>query len=294
MAKGGELDLRAYVMVSDDSGDVAHYLARGPQSALYGGRVWVRAIKLYADGALGSRGAALLEPYSDDDSAMGFCNYTQDEFTALVRAAYQRNIQVGAHVIGDRAADMLTTAIETVYKEEPKPDPRFRMIHLTVLNEDIIQRIRKLPVIVDTQPLFIHTDMPWMSERVGERSKYVNAWGRLLKEGMILTGGSDAPGTGHNPWEGIYAAVTRKNLSGAPEGGWHPENCISVYEALRMYTANAAYSSFEENIKGTITEGKLADFVVLDEDIFAMAPEKIKDIKVRATYLGGRAVYERD
>ena len=249
--------------------------------------------KLFVDGNLGGRTAALLEPYSDDPDTVGHCNYTQDEFTALVRAAYQRNIQVGTHVIGDRAADMLTTAIETVYNEDPKPDPRFRMIHMTVLNEDIIQRISKLPVIIDTQPLFIHTDMPWMYDRVGERSKYVNPWGRLLKEGMILTGGSDAPGTGHDPWEGIYAIVNRKDLGGTPDGGWYPENCVSVYEALRMYTANAAYSSFEEDIKGTIKEGKLADFVVLDEDIFKMDPMKIKDIKVRATYLGGKAVYER-
>ena len=221
--------------------------------------------KLFVDGNLGGRTAALLEPYSDDPDTVGHCNYTQDEFTALVRAAYQRNIQVGTHVIGDRAADMLTTAIETVYNEDPKPDPRFRMIHMTVLNEDIIQRISKLPVIIDTQPLFIHTDMPWMYDRVGERSKYVNPWGRLLKEGMILTGGSDAPGTGHDPWEGIYAIVNRKDLGGTPDGGWYPENCVSVYEALRMYTANAAYSSFEEDIKGTIKEGKLADFVVLDD-----------------------------
>ena len=170
--------------------------------------------KLFVDGNLGGRTAALLEPYSDDPDTVGHCNYTQDEFTALVRAAYQRNIQVGTHVIGDRAADMLTTAIETVYNEDPKPDPRFRMIHMTVLNEDIIQRISKLPVIIDTQPLFIHTDMPWMYDRVGERSKYVNPWGRLLKEGMILTGGSDAPGTGHDPWEGIYAIVNRKDLGG--------------------------------------------------------------------------------
>lgn len=249
--------------------------------------------KLFVDGNLGGRTAALLEPYSDDPDTVGHCNYTQDEFTALVRAAYQRNIQVGTHVIGDRAADMLTTAIETVYNEDPKPDPRFRMIHMTVLNEDIIKRISKLPVIIDTQPLFIHTDMPWMYDRVGERSKYVNPWGRLLKEGMILTGGSDAPGTGHDPWEGIYAIVNRKDLGGTPDGGWYPENCVSVYEALRMYTANAAYSSFEEDIKGTIKEGKLADFVVLDEDIFKMDLMKIKDIKVRATYLGGKAVYER-
>lgn len=251
--------------------------------------------KMYADGNFGGHTAALLEPFSDKPDTSGQANYTQEEMTARVRAAYERNIQVGMHVIGDRAADMFTTAIETVYHENPKPDPRFRMIHLSVLNEDIIQRIKKLPVIVDVQPMFIHTDMPWIEARVGaQRAPYVNPWGKLLREGIILTGGSDAPGTPHDPWEGIYAAVTRKNLSGAPEGGWYPENCISVYEALCMYTKNAAYSSYEENIKGTITAGKLADFVVIDDDIFVMDPMKIKDIKVKYTYLGGRLVYGRN
>ena len=249
--------------------------------------------KLFVDGNLGGHTAAMLEPYTDKTNTCGLWNYSQEELTALVRAAYERNIQVGTHVIGDRAADMLTTAIETVYKENPKPDPRFRMIHMTVLNEDIIRRISQLPVVVDTQPLFIHTDMPWMYDRVGERSKYVNPWGMLLKAGVVMSGGSDAPGTGHNPWQGIYAVVTRKDLGGTPDGGWYPENCISVYEALRMYTVNAAYSSYEEDIKGSITEGKLADFVVLDEDIFAMDAEKIKEIQVRSTYLGGKCVYER-
>ena len=251
--------------------------------------------KMYADGNFGGHTAALLKPFSDKPDTSGQANYTQEEMTARVRAAYERNIQVGMHVIGDRAADMFTTAIETVYQENPKPDPRFRMIHMSVLNEDIIQRIKKLPVIVDVQPMFIHTDMPWIEARVGaQRAPYVNPWGKLLREGIILTGGSDAPGTPHDPWEGIYAAVTRKNLSGAPEDGWYPENCISVYEALCMYTKSAAYSSYEENIKGTIKAGKLADFVVIDDDVFAMDPMKIKDIKVKYTYLGGKLVYERN
>ncbi|WP_369282647.1 amidohydrolase [Oscillibacter sp. GMB15532] len=250
--------------------------------------------KLYADGNFGGYSAALLEPFSDRPDTCGQANYTQEEMTARIRAAYERNIQVAVHVIGDRAADMLTTAIETVYRENPKPDPRFRMIHMSVLNEDVIQRIKKLPVMVDIQPMFIHTDMPWIEARVGAaRAPYVNPFGRLLREGILLTGGSDAPGTPHDPWEAIYAAVTRKNLEGKPEGGWYPENCISVYDAVCMYTKNAAYSSYEENIKGTVTVGKLADFIVLDEDVFAMDPMKIKDIQVRSTYLGGKLVYER-
>ena len=248
--------------------------------------------KLFIDGNLGGRTSALLEAYSDDATAFGSTNYTQEELTERVREAYQRNIQVGIHVIGDRAADMFVKAIETVYAEDPKPDARFRLIHLSLVNEDLIARIKKLPVVADIQPMFIHTDLPFLEDRLGqERCKYSNAWGRLLKEGILMTGGSDGPGSPYDPLEGIWAAVCRTNLSGEPAGGWHPEHKISVYEAACLYTKNAAYASFEEGVKGTIEEGKLADFVVLDGDIFAIDPMMIKDVNVVKTVLGGKTVY---
>ena len=248
--------------------------------------------KLFLDGAFGGHTAAMIDPYSDEPENSGVLNYTQEELTGLIREAASRHLQVGVHVIGDKAAEMLTTAIEAVHAEGLMPDPRFRMIHMQLLNEDIIARIKKLPVIIDTQPIFIHTDMHWIESRVGsERMQYMNPWGRLQKEGIILTAGSDSPGADFDPWLGIYAAVCRKTADGFPEGGSHMEQAVSVYDAVCMYTKNAAYASYEENSKGTIAEGKLADFVVIDRDIFSIDPEEIKEVQVKQTYLGGRCVY---
>lgn len=251
--------------------------------------------KLYVDGNMGGRTAYMNEPYSDDPTTVGVANYTQEELTDRVRAGYLRGMQVGAHVIGDRAAEMLTTAIETVYHENPRPDPRFRMIHMSILNPGIVERISKLPVIVDIQPMFISTNVKWADSRVGygERGQYLFAWKKLLNAGITMTAGSDNPCESYDPMESIYALVNRKNLECYPEGGWHAEECIGVYDALAMYTKNAAYASFEEQIKGTIKAGKLADFVVLDADIFQIDPMKIKDIQVDKTYLGGKLVYSR-
>ncbi|MFR8165883.1 MAG: amidohydrolase family protein [Enterocloster sp.] len=145
----------------------------------------------------------------------------QEELDQKIRTAYERNIQVGAHVIGDRAADMLTTAIERAYRENPKPDPRFRMIHMSLLNEDIISRIADLPVVLDIQPMFVSTNVRWSESRVGhERSRYHYCWRTLLDNNMILTAGSDSPCESYDPMDGIYAVTTRCGMDGYPEGGW--------------------------------------------------------------------------
>lgn len=253
--------------------------------------------KSYMDGNLSGRTAFMLEPYSDDPSTCGVCNYeSQEAITEHLREGYQQGMQIGVHAIGDRAADMLITAIETIYHEDPHPDPRFRLIHMTTLNASLVERMSKLPVIVDVQPVFIPINVRSADSRMGdtERGAYTFAYKKMMDAGLILTGGSDSPCDSFNPLDGVYALVNRKDYTGYPEGGWHPQECIGVYDALRMYTYNAAYSSYEETIKGTIKEGKLADFVVLDADIFKVDPMKIKDIKVEKTFLGGKLVYSRD
>lgn len=250
--------------------------------------------KIYTDGSMGARSAFLTEPYADDPSQIGVTNYSQEELDKRIKEAYDRDIQVGIHVIGDRSVEMLVESIEKVYKENPKPNARFRMIHMSLLNEGIIQRIKSLPVVIDIQPMFVSTNVRWSESRVGhERAKYHYCWRRLLDEGLILTAGSDSPIETYDPMKGTYAIVTRQGLDGYPEGGWFPEERVTVYEAISMYTKNAAYVSFEEDIKGTIEEGKLADFVLLDTDVFQAEPAKIKDIKVLKTYLSGREVYSR-
>lgn len=251
--------------------------------------------KLYVDGNMGGRTALLTHPYEDDPSTCGIPNYTQEELDAQVKLAYDLHIQVGAHVIGDKAAEMLTTAIERARADRPNADPRcFRMIHMSLLNQDVVDRIAKLPVVVDIQPMFVSTNVHWSETRVGhERSKYHYCWRKLLDNGMILTAGSDSPCESYAPMDGIYAITTRQGMDGWPVRGWFPEERVTVYEAVSMYTRNAAYVSYEEAIKGTIESGKLADFVLLDADVFHTDPEKIKDIGIEKTYLGGKLVYSR-
>ncbi|HWP51493.1 MAG TPA: amidohydrolase [Clostridia bacterium] len=252
--------------------------------------------KLYVDGNMGGRTALLSEPYEDDSSTCGIPNYTQEQLDAQVKKAYDLHIQVGAHVIGDKAAEMLTTAIERARADNPNADPRcFRMIHMSLLNKNVIDRIAKLPVVVDIQPMFVSTNVRWSESRVGnERSRYHYCWRKLLDNNMILTAGSDSPCESYDPMHGVYAVVTRQGMDGYPQGGWFPEERVTVYEAVSMYTRNAAYVSYEETIKGTIEPGKLADFVIMDADVFHTQPERIKDITVKKTYLGGKMVYAKN
>jgi len=250
--------------------------------------------KLFVDGNMGGRTALLSQPYSDDPSTTGIPNYTQEKLDAAVKAGYDRNIQVGAHVIGDKAADMFVTAIEHAIAGKPKKDARFRVIHASLLNKNVVERMAKLPVIVDIQPMFCCTNVHWSESRVGhERSAYHYCWRTLLDKGLILTGGSDSPCESYDPMDAAYAITTRQGVDGYPEGGWFPEQRVSIYEALAMFTKYAAYASFEEKIKGTIEQGKLADFVILNKDVFQTEPKDVRSVKVNKTYLGGKVVYTR-
>ncbi|MCB6992072.1 amidohydrolase [bacterium 210820-DFI.6.37] len=287
MEEEGRLNLRLYISY-DDFPSFSMKTGFGNEKIKYG------FYKIYSDGSLGSRAAALYEPYSDAPGVCGVCNYSQEEINQMCQEAYNRNLQIGIHAIGDKGLDIALTAIEKCYYADPKPDYRFRLIHVMCTNEDLIARMKKLPVVLDIQPKFVSTNVSWSEERLGkERSKYAYPWRRLLDEGFVITGSSDAPVEPYNPFLGVYAVTTRKDLDGNPKDGWYPEQCVSVYEALEMYTKNAAFSSFEENLKGTIKEGKLADFIVLDTDPFKVEPEKTKDILVEQTYLGGKRVYQR-
>ncbi len=251
--------------------------------------------KIYSDGSLGSRNAALSEPYTDSPDSCGLLNHSPDEIKAMFHKAYDRGLQIGIHAIGDRGVEIALDAMEECYLENPKPDVRFRLIHAIVLRRDLIDRIKRLPVIVDIQPRFTSNyNIWWSEERLGpERIRYAYAWNTLIREGIILTGSSDSPVEPYDPLLGVYSIVCRQDLEGKPEGGWYPKERVSVYDAFCLYTKNAAYSSYEEDIKGTIASGKLADFVVLDEDPFRLEPHRIKDIKVLQTYLSGQKVFDR-
>lgn len=268
------------------------YPSFGMKSGFGNEKVKYGFYKIYSDGNLGSRSAAMFEPFSDRPDMMGVLNYSEEEINRMCQEAYDQDLQIGIHAIGDRGLSIALDAIEKAYNTNPKKDPRFRIIHAFITNENLIQRMKNLPIILDIQPKFLATDIKWAEDRLGpDRIKYAFPWRRLIDEGLILAASSDLPVEHYNPFLGIHAIVTRKNLDGFPDDGWYPEQRVTPYEAIEMYTKNAAFASFEDNIKGTIEKGKLADFIVLDRNPFEVNMDDLKDIRVEKTLLGGEEVF---
>jgi predicted amidohydrolase YtcJ len=299
LAKAGNYNLRNYVMLSDPGAPTSSaaldnpYLRRGPQSALYDGHLWVRAIKLYADGALGSRGAALLAPYSDDTANSGLLVSQPAHLEAWAEAGLRRGFQINVHAIGDRGNRNVLDAFETALRTVPKADHRFRIEHAQVLSPTDIPRFAKLGVIPSMQATHQTSDMPWAESRLGpERIRGAYAWRSLLNTGVIIPNGTDFPVEEVNPLLTFHAAVTRQNPANMPAGGWYPDQKMSREEALQSMTIWPAYAGFQESILGSITPGKYADFVVLDRDIMRVPDTQILGARVMSTWIGGKAVYQ--
>jgi predicted amidohydrolase YtcJ len=294
MAKAGELPFRLYVMISDDSAALVHYLARGPQSALYGDHLWIRAIKLYADGALGSRGAALLEPYSDDPNNRGLLVSAPAHIQEVASRALRAGFQVNTHAIGDRGNRVVLDAYDSALKANPTADHRFRVEHAQILNHDDIPRFAELGVIPSMQAVHQTSDMYWAGSRLGlGRLLGAYAWRSLLNTGVVVPNGSDFPVEAVNPLLSFHSAVSRQDAENWPAAGWMPEQRMTREEALRSMTIWPAYAAFQESMMGSLSPGKLADFVILDRDIMTVPERDILGTNVVATYIGGRAVYER-
>ncbi|MFL5578241.1 MAG: amidohydrolase [Gemmatimonadaceae bacterium] len=293
LARAGRFTLRDYVMVSDDSADFAYYFARGPRSALYDGHLWVRAVKLYADGALGSRGAALLAPYSDDPQNSGLLLSAPEHIRDVATRALRAGFQVNTHAIGDRGNRLVLDAYEKALAEVPVADARFRVEHAQVLSPEDIPRFATLGVIPSMQASHQTSDMGWAERRLGPtRIRGAYAWRSLLESGVVIPNGSDFPVEYVNPLISFHAAVTRQDATDQPPGGWYPEQRMTREEALRSMTLWPAYAAFQEDVAGSLSPGKYADFVVLDQDIMRIPAEQILRTRVLATYLGGTAVYE--
>jgi predicted amidohydrolase YtcJ len=294
LAKAGQYNLRNYVMISDGPGLDA-FLTQPPKSALYNGRIWLRSVKLYADGALGSRGAALLDPYSDDPKNMGLLLSSEQHIYDVSVKALRAGYQVNTHAIGDRGNRTVLDAYEKAFQAVPAArDPRFRIEHAQIIDPADIPRFAKLHVIPSMQASHQTSDMYWAKDRLGEaRLAGAYAWRSLLKTGVIVPNGSDFPVEYVNPLISFHSAVTRQDAKNWPEGGWRPQEKMTRDEALKAMTLWPAIASFEERSLGSISVGKYADFVILDQDIMTVAPEKILATNVVATYLGGVAVYER-
>jgi predicted amidohydrolase YtcJ len=259
------------------------------------GDKWLRIglLKGFVDGSLGSHTAAFFKPFSDSPKDSGFFITPEKDLYERAAAADKAGLQVTIHAIGDKAINTLLNIFERIEKENGENDRRFRIEHVQHLDPNDVPRFADLKVIASMQPYHAIDDGRWAERVIGtERSKTTYAFNSLMKANAVVAFGSDwfvAPPT---PLEGIYAAVTRRTLDDKNPEGWMPDQKVTVEEALKAYTVNGAYASFEEKIKGSLEKGKLADFVILGQDITKIEPEKIRDVKVVATVVGGTIVYE--
>ncbi|MHC4661385.1 MAG: amidohydrolase [Planctomycetota bacterium] len=294
LADDGKLKLRVYAMV--DSGSAGRYFERNkPLIGYRGNRVTVRAVKCMMDGAMGSRGAWLLSDYSDRRGHRGLPLQSPEFIRKISRAALQRGFQVCTHAIGDRANRETLDAYEKALKKNPVKDHRFRIEHAQMVALEDIPRFAKLGIIPSMQPTHCTSDMRWAEARVGpERLKGCYAWAKFLRAGCRIAGGSDFPIESENPLLGFYAAVTRTNSKGLPEGGWRPEDKMTREQALRSFTIDAAHAAFEEKIKGSLEAGKLADFTVLSKNIMTCKPAEILKTECLMTVIGGEIVFEKN
>ena len=295
LAKEGRYNLRNYVMIRASDSVLDAFMRRGPQKALYDGRVWLRAIKLVADGALGSRGAALLEPYSDDPGNSGLITTPPARIKSVAVRALKAGFQVNVHAIGDRANRIVLDQFEAALREVPTADHRFRIEHAQILSYQDIPRFAELDVIPSMQGSHQTSDMYWVPNRLGwARAQGAYAWRSLLNTGVVIPNGSDFPVEAVNPLISFHSFVTRQDADNFPPGGWMPEQRTTRQEALLSITLWPAYAAFMENESGSLTAGKYADFIVLDRDVMTVAPEEILATQVVMTVLGGKAVYKHE
>lgn len=250
------------------------------------------AMKIFADGALGGRTALLSHPYNDAPETNGVALYNQEELNSLVAKARSYNLPVAVHAIGDLAFEYVLTAIEA----HPLAGiGRDRLIHAQILRQDLIARAKKLPVILDIQPVFLASDFPWVIDRIGSsKMDYCYAWKTLINEGLQCAGGSDAPIELPNPLFGIHAAVTRMDRNDPKEVIYGKEQALSVYDAICLFTKGSAYAACHEQDRGMIKKGYLADFTVLERNIFSVPPSEIPEVPVQMTVIGGEIVFEKE
>ncbi len=293
MAQEGALRVRIYAMIDGGATSGIQLMQWAPRVGLYDHRLTVRAIKLFADGALGSRGAWLTEDYADDSGNKGLRITQPTELMAKARLAHEQGYQVAIHAIGDAAARTVLDTYEAVFARAlAKPNaikPRPRLEHAQVVDPDDRMRMAAMKVVASMQPIHATSDMPWAGDRLGARRvEWAYTWRSMLDNGVPTAFGSDCPVEVPDPLKGIYAAATRQDANGRPKGGWTAKERVSIKEAVQAYTTGAAWAAFEEDIRGTITAGKLADFTVLDRDILSLKnPRQLLKTKVVATVVAG-------
>ena len=291
-ADSGRLTLRIDAYADGDRDALADLCKDGLYTHA-DGRLEMRGVKMYIDGALGSRGAALLADYSDDPGNRGLLVTAPDAFEASVRKAKRCGVQIATHAIGDSGNRLVLDTYERVLGDDAKNDLRWRVEHAQILSPDDLGRFAKLGVIASMQPTHATSDMPWAHERLGEaRLVGAYAWRDLLDSGAHLALGSDFPVESPDPRLGLYAAVTRQDRDGHPPGGWFPGQRMTAAEALRGFTADAAWAGFDQDQVGRLAPGLHADFVVLAADPLTVPDSQIDDLEIRSTWVDGKPVYE--
>lgn len=312
--EAGKIRIRIYNAVFGPGADAQRFLKEGPTIDAYDHHFTQRTLKVIFDGALGSRGAALLKPYSDRPDTSGYLTEKPEELRPMFDEALRRGIQIETHAIGDRANRMILDLYEKAMMsflndKYSAPSPRWRVEHAQIVDLADIPRFKKLGVIPSMQPSHAISDLFFAPSRLGmDRLAGAYAWQSFLKAGSIICGGSDAPVERGEPMIEFYAAVSRKPLPSAREGlsaegpsrtgdlakaGWHPEQAVSREDALKMFTLWPAFAAFEEKDKGTIETCKLADFTVLSNDIMKIAEPEILKTRCEMTIIGGEIVYQR-
>ena len=293
-----KLKIRLYEAIRGPGADTQRLLREGQQVGLYDGKLTIRTIKVSIDGALGSKGAALLENYADHDTN-GFLTFKPEQVLPMLGEALKKTIQVEVHAIGDRANRTILDWFETAYNDVPmiqrmdRNPPRWRIEHAQILHPSDIPRFAKLGVIPSMQPSHAIGDLHFATSRIGlKRLEGAYAWQTLIKSGVVIAGGSDAPVERGEPMIEFYAAVARKDQKGFSGEGWHPEEKVTREQALKMFTVWAAYAAFEEKKRGSIEPDKWADLTILSADIMQIPEADILKTKCLMTVIGGEVVFD--
>ncbi|ALS97547.1 amidohydrolase [Lacimicrobium alkaliphilum] len=285
--KAGELSLRIYAMLAASDPQLKQMLEQGP-FASQDDMLVIRSVKGFGDGALGSRGAALLEPYSDQPHHHGLMVTAEEKLPALFEQVLGHGFQFNFHAIGDKANRLALDNFEKAYQKVGGKDLRHRIEHAQVVTLEDIPRFKQLNIIASMQPVHATSDMNMAEDRIGaERLKGAYAWQRFLAQGTVLAAGSDFPVELANPFHGLHAAVTRQNHKGEPLDGWIPSQRMTLQQALRAFTLDAAYAAHQEQVLGNLAAGKWADFILVDQDIFDIPPQKIWQTRVLQTWVAG-------
>ncbi|MGD8426065.1 MAG: amidohydrolase [Balneolaceae bacterium] len=291
-ADRGKLTTRIYAMIRGTGANFDSLSKNGPIKSYDDDLLSLQSVKLYADGALGSRGAAMLEPYSDDPGNTGLLFHSQKEMNQMVLKAMSHGYQTNIHAIGDAANRQVLNAFENAKDSLGEQGLRNRVEHAQIVSLSDIPRFKELNIIASMQPTHATSDMNMAEDRIGsERIKGGYAWQTFLKQGTVVASGSDFPVEHVNPFFGIYSAITRQDHQGNPRGGWYPSERMTRKQAFRSFTLDAAYAGHQEKVLGSLEPGKWADFILIDRDIFEVPAIKIWQTKVLETWLAGKKVY---